>query len=58
MHLVRSGAPGAQRILDKICPGKAPRDPMGEVATYLAEQIKVKIQSFFETLPFILDFHP
>ena len=43
MHLVKSGAPGTQQILDQICPGKATRDPMGEVATYLADQIKVKI---------------
>ena len=41
MQLVKAGAPECQKIFDQICPGKVPRDPMGDVATYLADQIKV-----------------
>ena len=41
MRLVRAGAPECQKIFDHICPDKAPRDPMGAVTTYLADQIKV-----------------
>ena len=49
MHLVRAGAPGSREILDQICPGKTPRDSMGAVATYLADQIKVKIKSLLKS---------
>ena len=45
MQLVRAGVPECRKIFDEICPGKAPRDPMGAVATYLADKIKVKIKS-------------
>ena len=46
MQLVRAGIPEIRPILDQICPGKAPPDRMGAVATYLAQQIKVKITQF------------
>ena len=44
MQLVRAGIPESRPILDQICPGKAPQDRMGAVATYLAQHIKVKIK--------------
>ena len=47
MQLVGAGIPECRQILDQICPGKAPRDRMGAVATYLAQQIKVEIKTQF-----------
>ena len=47
MQLVRAGAPETKQILDQICHGKAPRERMEAVATYLAQQIKVEIKTQF-----------
>ena len=55
MQFVKPVNAQSQWILNKIFPGrpdfllqKTPLDRMEAVATYLAEQIKVKIKSLFE----------
>ena len=56
MQLVKPVNDKSRWILEQIFPGRAdflmhqaPLDRMEAVATYLAEQIKVKIKSLFET---------